>query len=310
MEARSIDVDGIRMRWIEHGDGMPVVLVHGIPTSAELWRRVMPRLAGVRALAWEMVGYGASIADGRGQDLSLAAQAAYLGRWMDAVGIDRAVLVGHDLGGGVVQIAGTRDPSICAGLVLINAVGLEYWPIPAIELIRRAGPRLGALPPQLARALYHALVRSKHDDPRVAAESAALHWRHYEASDGIAALVRQAQALDRGDTLAVASGLHRLAYVPSRVLWGTGDRALRVADGERLARALDTVLERLEGARHFVPEDHPDATARAIQAVVRRIGARPFAELGAARREQGAREPIGGDGPHGSARRGTTIAAG
>jgi hypothetical protein len=58
---RTALVQGIQMRWLEHGQGCPVVLVHGIPTSPELWRRVMPRLRGAQALAWEMVGYGKSI---------------------------------------------------------------------------------------------------------------------------------------------------------------------------------------------------------------------------------------------------------
>ena len=53
MDERHATVNGIEMRWLERGAGTPVVLVHGIPTSPELWRHVMPRLRA-RALAWEM----------------------------------------------------------------------------------------------------------------------------------------------------------------------------------------------------------------------------------------------------------------
>ncbi len=53
------------MRWEEQGEGTPVVFVHGIPTSPRLWRHVVPRVEGARRLAWDMVGYGASIAEGR-----------------------------------------------------------------------------------------------------------------------------------------------------------------------------------------------------------------------------------------------------
>jgi pimeloyl-ACP methyl ester carboxylesterase len=45
-------VDGLRHRWLEHGDGPAVVLVHGIPTSPALWRHVVPAVAGARLLAW------------------------------------------------------------------------------------------------------------------------------------------------------------------------------------------------------------------------------------------------------------------
>ena len=76
-------VGDVRMRWLEHGQGQSVVFVHGIPTSPELWRRVMPRLRGACALAWEMVGYGESIPEGRGRDISVVRQADYLAAWLE-----------------------------------------------------------------------------------------------------------------------------------------------------------------------------------------------------------------------------------
>ncbi len=118
MESKSVEADGLLMRWKEAGEGLPVVFVHGLPTSPKLWRRVLPRIENARAMAWEMVGYGASIPEGRGRDISVGRQADYLVRWLEALGIERAVLAGHDLGGGVVQIAAVRHPERCAGLFL------------------------------------------------------------------------------------------------------------------------------------------------------------------------------------------------
>jgi len=71
-------IDGIRMAWVEQGEGAPVILLHGIPTSPDLWRKVMPRPKGVRALAWEMVGYGQSIPEGVGRNISVARRTEYL----------------------------------------------------------------------------------------------------------------------------------------------------------------------------------------------------------------------------------------
>jgi pimeloyl-ACP methyl ester carboxylesterase len=63
---RTAVVDGIPVRWLEEdGQGVPVVLVHGIPTSPALWRHVRPRLTGLRVLAFEMTGYGDGIPAGR-----------------------------------------------------------------------------------------------------------------------------------------------------------------------------------------------------------------------------------------------------
>ena len=68
METRTATVNGVPMRWEEQaGEGLPLVLVHGIPTGPRLWRHVVPRIAaGARCLAWEMVATStgsATIAD-------------------------------------------------------------------------------------------------------------------------------------------------------------------------------------------------------------------------------------------------------
>ena len=83
MESNFVEVGGVRMRWEERGEGQPVVFVHGIPTSPRLWRRVIPKVNGARCLAWEMVGYGASIPESEGRDISVGQQA---GTWPTGCG--------------------------------------------------------------------------------------------------------------------------------------------------------------------------------------------------------------------------------
>jgi len=104
VESRFVEAQGVRMRWEEEGEGQPVVFVHGILTSPRLWRHVVPRVSGARSLAWEMVGYGNSIAEGWERYISVARQAGYLADWMREIGLDSAFIVGHDLGGDVAQI--------------------------------------------------------------------------------------------------------------------------------------------------------------------------------------------------------------
>jgi pimeloyl-ACP methyl ester carboxylesterase len=108
------------MRRPERGAGFPVALVHGIPTGPELFRRVVSLIQGARIPAWEMVGYGASIPTGAGRDISVGRQADDLLSWLESQRIGPSVLAGHDLGGGVVQIASARRPDRCAGLVLFT----------------------------------------------------------------------------------------------------------------------------------------------------------------------------------------------
>lgn len=271
MKSQTADVAGIRMRWIEHGDGVPVVLVHGIPTSPALWRKVIPRVEGARVLAWEMVGYGDSIPEGRDRDITVGKQADYLRQWMRAIGVERAVLVGHDLGGGVVQIAAVREPAICAGLVLVNAIGYDSWPIPSVKAMRAAGAFVEHLPDPLLKANLGVLMYRGHDDFATAGESLDIHYARYAAHDGAEALVRQMEALDQKDTLSVQDGLPMLRDRPARVVWGTADRFQKLEYGERFARDLGCPLVRIDGAKHFVPEDHPLEVATAISEVVQQL---------------------------------------
>ncbi|MFN2398125.1 MAG: alpha/beta fold hydrolase [Gemmatimonadaceae bacterium] len=281
-EVRTVVVDGIPMRWEEHGAGTPVVLVHGIPTGPRLWRDVIPKVDGARLLAWEMVGYAGSIPAGTDRDISVARQAEYLVRWLDTLRIERAVFGGHDLGAGVVQIAAVRHPERCAGILITNGIGYDSWPIPSVKLLRALGPVVRRLPSWTVKSgVFRMLMSRGHDDGRIARESLAVHWKPYAAHGAGGALVRQIRALDVNDTLAVAPELPRLRGIPARVVWGDADQFQKVEYGDRFARDLGTTLERIEGGKHFTPEDHPDRIAAALRALVSEVDARRPPAIGA-----------------------------
>jgi pimeloyl-ACP methyl ester carboxylesterase len=86
----------------EAGDaGPPILLLHGIPTNHTLWWGVVPHLAGhARVLAVDLQGYGRSDRADR-HAVDVAAQAGYVVELLDARGVERATVIGHDIGGGV-----------------------------------------------------------------------------------------------------------------------------------------------------------------------------------------------------------------
>ncbi len=269
MESKFVEASGVRMRWEESDEGPPAVFVHGIPTSPRLWRHVVPRVEG-RALAWEMVGYGASIREGWERDISVARQAEYLADWMREVGLEGgAVIVGHDLGGGVAQILAVRRPELVRGLVLTNAVCYDSWPIPSVEAMRAVAPLIERLPDTIMRFnLYVGLFLRGHADRARAKESFAEHWSYYKAAGGAAALIRQTRSLDVNDTLAIADQIPNLD-VPARLVWGAADQFQKIGYGYRLAYELGASIERIEGAKHFVPEDHPEEVAAAVNELLK-----------------------------------------
>jgi len=263
VESKSASVNGIAMRWEEHGQGVPLVLIHGIPTSPLLWDKVVPRIAGARCLAWEMVGYGESIPQGASRDISIARQADYLVSWLQQLGIQRAVLAGHDLGGGVAQIAAVSHPKLCSGLFLTNAIGYDSWPIPSVKTMQALAAVMRHLPDPLFAQVLRSFLYRGHDLKEVAQEAFEKYWPNYAQHGGATVFVRQIKVLRTADTLAVASRLPEL-NVPARVVWGAGDGFQKIEYGERFSRDLRAPLRRIERGKHFTPEDHPDVVAEEI----------------------------------------------
>lgn len=81
-------------------------------------------------------------------------------------------------------------------------------------------------------------------------------------------MVRQTRSLDARDTMAVADRIPRLD-VPARIVWGAAAPFQKIGYGYRLAYELKAPLDRIEGGKHFVPEDHPDRVAAAVNDLLR-----------------------------------------
>lgn len=172
----------------------------------------------------------------------------------------------------MVHIAAVRRPAGCAGLLITNSIGYDSWPIPSVKVMKAAAPLLARLPAALLKPSLALLLARGHDNAAVAKESLAVHYRPYAARGGGAAMARQVSALDVRDTLAVQDGLRTLA-VPARVVWGVADQFQKLEYGERFARDLGTTMRRIEGGKHFTPEDHPDVIAAEIQSLVAEVAA-------------------------------------
>lgn len=279
--SRSAMVNGMLMRWEEHGersDQPPVVMLHGIPTNPRIWRHVIPRLAdtGVCCLAWELVGFGWSINEGLTRDISVTAQADYLIAWLDHQQIECATLVGHDIGGGVLQALLTLHPERIAGLVLVDSVAFDNWPVPAVRTAAQMAGVIEKLPPALLRPLFHtALANLGHDSTRRDTQSAALLWGPYSQPTGPAGFAHQARCMNTGDTEAIAARLPLTPTMPVQLVWGDQD-PLSLASAERLAARLSApAMRRIPGGRHFNPEDHPDIVADEIRRMIARVAQGP-----------------------------------
>lgn len=230
---------------------------------------MIPRIIGARSLAWEMVGYGNSMASGAGRDISVAKQAEYVERWLGHLRIEQALFVGHDLGGGVAQILAVRRPPLVAGVVLTNSIAYDSWPIPSVKAMRSAGGLIHRLPASVLTAMLRGFLALGHDDSDVASDSSRIHLSRYARNGGAEAFVRQVRSLEVRDTLEIADELVELS-LPAAILWGEADGFQKIEYGRRLAHDLQAPLESIPGGKHFTPEDHPEEVAGAVNRVLQR----------------------------------------
>jgi haloalkane dehalogenase len=116
-----VKVRGIQMAYRAVGKGIPVVFLHGIPTSSFLWREILPVVgAQYRAIAPDLAGYGQSDLPPNG-DYSFQAQYQYLEGFMQEMGLENAVLVVNDLGSALGIKYATDHPEKVKGLIMLEA---------------------------------------------------------------------------------------------------------------------------------------------------------------------------------------------
>ena len=266
-----VDVGGRNVVVWSAGDaGLPVLLVHGIPTNSRLWWDVVPVVAQrARVFAVDMPGYGDSPAPGD-QPVDLASQAALLLDLLDTLGLDRVVVVGHDLGGGIAQILAVTASDRVAGLGIVDGVSYDGWPVPMVRAMKAAWPLLERLPAEVLAAALRPGLRTlfAHQDRAGPFLDRFLEpWRRPE---GPRLLARHLRSLDSVYTQTVAPFLPRL-QVPTEVVWGRRDHQMKPRYGERLAQDIPGArLTWVDDASHFVPADRPDVVAEAVLRLVER----------------------------------------
>ena len=122
-ELHYLELYGDRVAYQDVGSGEALLLLHGMAGSSETWRAVIPQLSRrYRVVAPDLIGHGQS-AKPRG-DYSLGAFAVWLRDLLDELGVTRATIVGHSLGGGVAMQFVYQHPDYCQRLILISSGGL------------------------------------------------------------------------------------------------------------------------------------------------------------------------------------------
>ena len=118
-------INGTRIAHGVHGEGIPVVLIHGTPSSSYIWRNILPRLVdeGYRVHVFDLLGFGLSERPwNRETDTSVTGQVPVLERLLAHWGLDTAHIISHDIGGAVAQRFSVFSPERVRSLTLIDVV--------------------------------------------------------------------------------------------------------------------------------------------------------------------------------------------
>jgi pimeloyl-ACP methyl ester carboxylesterase len=264
--------NGIRLRFIESGQGIPVVFLHGFPDFSYSWRHQFPALssAGFRCIAPDLRGYHESDKPPRVQDYAIPELVRDVVGLIDQTAPGGAHLIGHDWGGIIAWYLAMLEPARVRKLVIINA------PHPALygrelrsgrQLLRSWYAfffQLPVLPELLLSSFHFALLK------RGAARNAEEREIYEEALSqpgAPTAALNYYRAAFRALLTGRQPAAGRSITAPTLVLWGERDRAL----GPQLLDGLERFVENLQIIRfadigHWA---HIDAAERVNEELLR-----------------------------------------
>lgn len=273
------EAGGVRSFVRDRGDrgSNPVVLVHGVPASSFLYRKLIGALAdeGVRSLAFDFPGLGLA-ARPEGFDYTWSGLARWFGTALEALGVDRCHLVVHDIGGPVALEWALANSDRVLSLTALNTILApgdfrRPWVMRPFA-VRGLGPVwLRATPP----AVFASLFRLQGVARRGAITRAEIdvHRHLVRREDNGRAFLRIMRGFDLSDarTRALADGFAARPF-PVRIVWGVEDPALgteQLAIAKRVLRVED---ETRLPAKHFLQEDFSPAIAEVVADLVAPLG--------------------------------------
>jgi haloalkane dehalogenase len=274
VSGREFEAAGVESFVLEQGEGDPVVLMHGIPASSFLYRKVVPLLAerGLRGVAFDLPGLGLA-ARPPGIDYTWTGLGRWTGEAIDALGIERCHLVLHDIGGPIALEWALRNRDRVRSLTVLDT-------LLAVDGFHRHWTMAVLSPPVIGRILmttnrgpfarwlfYSNGIGDRSSTP---ADEVDAHLELLRRGDG----GRAFQQIVRGfEPTAEKEGFYLGGLAdagwPSRILWGEDDPALGDDQRQPIEEALDARATMLP-AKHFLQEDQAPAVAEAIAELAHR----------------------------------------
>ena len=273
MRGEFLDLSGARLYYYAagtRGAGVPVIFIHGFPTSGHLWSDVVPLMEpGHRLVVLDLLGYGRSDRP-HARPVDVRSHAERIVHLLDELRIRRACLVGHGIGGGIAQSIAVRHPERVSHLCLIDSVAFDRWPTLGARLARASLPVTRFLPAEVLHMIVRRNLEGGYADPQRAKHAMDLYLRPFAGAEGRDALVAHIRALTNRETKRLGRQLRKVS-VPTAIIWGEKDRVTPLSVAQLLQSSIaGATLQVLPDRRHFTPEEAPRQIADAIAELLAR----------------------------------------
>lgn len=271
-DSRFIKVGGITVHYKQYGQGRPnFILLHGTLATTYTWREVVEPLAQVgTVIVYDRPAFGLSSRPMPGEwsgksSYGHEAQADMLIALMDALGIERTILVGNSLGGGIAALAAQRYPERIDGLVLAAPVQTSHG-VPRLLALLFSTPQMRRLGPLYLRENVFdfglkAYDDSWHDPSKIDPGDIDKYGEIFQVEDwdrGLWELIvaaRPFESVSRYETIAV----------PTLVITGDDDRVLGTEENVQLAdRIPGAQLVVIPECGHVPQEECPKVFVQAV----------------------------------------------
>jgi 2-hydroxymuconate-semialdehyde hydrolase len=251
-------INGHKIAFLEQGVGSPVFLIHGIPTNNLMWRKIIPLLAKRhRVIAPDLLNYGKSDKPNNA-DVSINAQSHMIVQLMDALGVHRADVVAHDIGGGIAQLIAVKNPERIRKLVLIDSVCFDSWPIPEFEPLQLPGADAGMSLNEFVSMMRGFMPNGVYNKGIMSNDVIDRYIEPWSTEDGKRAFFRNLRRLNNEYTQAITGELNKLPH-QTLILWGDKDPFQKPEYAPKLAKAIPNAeLVWIKDAGHWLIDEKPD----------------------------------------------------
>lgn len=270
-EAKHVVAGGVRLHYVAVGARDPVLFVHGNPTWSYLWRNVLPAVGRRhRAIALDLPGFGRSEQPVAGR-YDFEDHARALAGFIDALGLERLSIVGHDWGGVLTMDWATRNVERVKSVALMSTSVVRVGGLlqPLLKLPRLPG--LGWLLVQQLNLFLPLALRAGVRTRRLT----AAELRHYREPFPDAAsrlpIRRWTEQLPAGPGDAAYDAMARIEAAlpgfdrPVLIVRGSRDPILTAKRAQRMVDVLPSArVEVMQGAGHFLQEDDPAEVGRLL----------------------------------------------